>query len=133
MLVATFPLCPQNERQQRNNNFWPGILENVWAVRRCDPIIALSATDLGKSPYDIIVTISQNELQWSINDICAGIFDNLTGMDRRQTTINLSAACIGNNASDDIMSAAPKRTATVRPGSERYPAIQCIMQFLYGV
>jgi hypothetical protein len=46
--------------------------------------------------------------------------------------MNLSAAVIGKNASVDIASASYNCAPTVRQGSERYTAINCIMLFLNG-
>jgi len=45
----------------------------------------------------------------------------------------LSAAFVGKNATDDIASASYKWAPTVRQGSERYTAINCIMLFINGV
>jgi len=45
----------------------------------------------------------------------------------------LSTACIDKNACDDIASASYNSARTVRQGSERYTAINCIMPFPNGV
>jgi len=58
MVVATFLLCPKNERQQSINDFWPCILEIALAVRRRYAIIVLSATFLGKTSCNNIATMS---------------------------------------------------------------------------
>jgi hypothetical protein len=58
MVVATFLLCPKNERQQSVNDFWPCILENAWAVQRGYPIIAPSAAFLGKTTCNNIASMS---------------------------------------------------------------------------
>jgi len=58
MVVATFLLCPKNERQQSVNEFWPCILEYAWAVQRRYSIIVLSAAFLGKISCDNIATMS---------------------------------------------------------------------------
>jgi len=34
MVEKTSLLCPKNERQWSVNNFWPGILEMAWVMRR---------------------------------------------------------------------------------------------------
>jgi hypothetical protein len=49
MVVATFLLYSENERQQSVTDFWPCILETTWAVRQRYPIIALSAALLRKT------------------------------------------------------------------------------------
>ena len=45
----------------------------------------------------------------------------------------LSAAFVGKNATNDIASTSFNGAPTVRQGSERYTAINCIMMFLNGV
>jgi len=45
----------------------------------------------------------------------------------------LSTAFIGKNASDDIASVSYNSVPTVRQGSERYTAINCIILFLNAV
>jgi len=45
----------------------------------------------------------------------------------------LTAAFVGKNATDDIASASYNWAPTVRQGSKRYAAINCIMLFLNGV
>jgi len=47
--------------------------------------------------------------------------------------MNLSAAFVGKNGTDDIASTSYNWAPTVRQGSERYTAINCIMLFLNGV
>jgi hypothetical protein len=64
MVEANLLLCPNNDRQQSVNNFWPCILEIAWAVRRCYPIIALLAAFRGKNSgknscyYDLKMSIN---------------------------------------------------------------------------
>jgi hypothetical protein len=47
--------------------------------------------------------------------------------------MNLLAAFVGKNATDDIASASYNSAPTVRQGSERYTAINCILLILNGV
>ena len=133
MLYTTSLPCPENGHQRSVNDLRPSILENQWALRPRWSIIVLSCSFLGKYAYDTIVTISQNVRQCSINNLCAGIVNNLTGMERRSTTMNQLAAFVGNNASDDIASTCYNWAPTVRQGSERYTAINCIMLYLNAV
>jgi hypothetical protein len=47
--------------------------------------------------------------------------------------MNLSAAFVGKNATDDLASTSYNGAPTVHQDSERFTAINCIMQFLNGV
>jgi hypothetical protein len=75
----------------------------------------------------------QNARRMSVNDLYAGILDNLTGMERIWTTMNLSAPFWGNKDSELIASASYNSAPTVRQGSQRYTAMNCIVLFLNGV
>jgi len=49
---------PNNERQQRVNDFWSCILDNLRAVQRHTPILKILATFIGKNASDNITTTS---------------------------------------------------------------------------
>jgi hypothetical protein len=82
MLLTTSSLRPKIEPQRSINDLWYSILEIHEAMRLQWSIIVLTATILGKSASDKIVTTTQNERPRSVNDCWAGILDNITGRER---------------------------------------------------
>jgi hypothetical protein len=59
MVVASFLVCPENERQQRINGIFRCILEITRAVRQHYASIKLSAIFVGKTSGNIIATMSE--------------------------------------------------------------------------